>query len=345
MKFGVFGVGAIGGIIGGYLARAGEDVTLIDTWPANIEKIKSDGLTVTSLEEEFTVKPPALHLGEVAAVRPELNAVFLAVKSYDTEWAAKFVEAYLAPGGFIVSAQNSINDDAIAEMVGWSRVIGLVITLGGAMGEPGHVNRTSAGTRHAMTVGEPNGLKTPRAEKIAEALSVIGPSKVTTNLWGERWAKLGNNCSSNAVSGFTGLSSGGLRLDPKSRAIAIAIVGELLRVAEAHGVSVEPIAGIPADTWAAAGNDGAAREEAEQLMIDGAKDFGAGIPSLAQDVSKGRKTEVDLLNGYVVRRGEEVEVPTPVNEQVVRVTNRVEAGELEPVLENLDLIQRQPWRI
>ncbi len=339
MRFGVFGVGAIGGIIGGYLARAGEDVMLIDTWPANIEKIKADGLTVTSIEEEFTVEALALHVGEVAMVRPQLDAVFLAVKSYDTQWAAKFIEGYLAPGGFIVSAQNSINDDAIAEMVGWSRVVGLVITLGGEMKEPGHVNRTSAADRHAMTVGEPNGLTTPRAQKIADALSVIGSSKVTANLWGERWAKLGNNCSSNAVSGFTGLSSGGLRLDPRSRALAIAIVGELLRVAGALGVSVEPIAGIPADLWAAAETDGAAREEAEQLMIDGAKAFGAGRPSLAQDVSKGRKTEVDLLNGYVVRRGKEVGVPTPVNQQVVEVTTRVEAGELEQALENLDLIQ------
>ena len=153
MKIAVLGVGAIGGTIGGYLARAGREVTLIDTWPANIEHIKADGLTVTPQEDEFTVHPTALHLGEVSAAQQSFDAVFLSVKSYDTTWATTFIEPYLAPGGFIVSAQNSINEDAIADVVGWSRLIGCVVTLGAGMYEPGHVQRTSVAERHSFTAG------------------------------------------------------------------------------------------------------------------------------------------------------------------------------------------------
>ncbi len=91
-KIAVLGAGAIGGAIGAYLARGGHDVTLIDTWPDNLAAIKANGLRVTAMEGEFTVKPHALHLGEVSAQQPRFDVVIVCVKSYDTRWAAAFVE-------------------------------------------------------------------------------------------------------------------------------------------------------------------------------------------------------------------------------------------------------------
>ena len=155
MKIGVLGAGAVGGVIGGYLARADNDVTLIDLWPANIERIKEAGLTVTTCEGEFTVDAAALHLGEVSATRPAFDVVILSVKSYDTSWASKFIEPYLAPGGFVVSAQNSINEDGIADVLGWPRVVGCVVTLGAGISEPGHPERTNSIDRSAFILGEP----------------------------------------------------------------------------------------------------------------------------------------------------------------------------------------------
>ena len=198
-RIAVLGAGAIGGVIGAYLARAGRDVTLIDMWPANIEHIKENGLTVTPQEGEFTTHPKALHLGEVAATRVAFDVVFLSVKSYDTKWSAKFIEPHLAPGGYIVSAQNSINDDAIAAIVGWTREVGCIVGLGAGMYEPGHVLRTTAADRHSFTLGETNGLITSRIENLAKVLNDVGPCKTTTNLWGWRWAKLAINCQANAI--------------------------------------------------------------------------------------------------------------------------------------------------
>ena len=332
MRIGMLGVGAIGGVIGGYLARAGNDVTLIDLWPDNIERIKSHGLTVTALEEEFTVKPRALHLGEVSASRSEFDTVMLSVKSFDTGWASALIAPYLAPGGFIVSSQNSINEETIASVVGWSRVVGYVITLGAAMYEPGRAERTSDADRPAFALGEPSGIITPRIEELARVLSAVGPTRTTSNLWGERWSKLATNCMSNAVAGFTGLSSAGLRDNVDARALGIRIATETVDVATAWGVKVEPIAGIPAEMFSRSVDDKATKKELEDRWIEGGKGLGTGRPSLAQDVIKGRKTEVGSLNGYVVRKGEEIGVPTPVNRAVVELTRQLEAGDLEPSL-------------
>lgn len=338
MRIGVLGVGAIGGVIGGYLSRAGHDVTLMDMWPANVERIKDKGLTVTAIEEEFTVSPPTLHLSEVSASRPAFDAAFLAMKSYDTPWTAMFLRPYLAPGGFVVSAQNGINEDVIAEAVGWTRVVGCVVTIGAGMYEPAHAERTSADDLTAFTVGEPNGLITPRLTRLAEVLADVGITNTTTNLWGHRWGKLATNSMSNALAGSTGMASAELRGSAEARAIGIRIAAELVAVAEAVGVNVEPIGGVPAELFARADSDGDVRKQIEAKMQEYARGLGAGRPSLAQDVMKGRGTEVDFLNGLVVRRGKEVGVPTPVNQQVVELTKRVESGEIAPSPSNFSRI-------
>ena len=338
MRIGILGVGAIGGVIGGYLARAGRDVTLIDMWPANVDRIKADGLKVTTIEGVFTVEAPALHLSEVSTARPGFDAAILAMKSYDTRWATTFLLPYLAPGGYIVSAQNGINEDTIAEIAGWTRVVGCVVTLGAGMYEPGHAERTSANDRTAFTVGEPSGLITPRLTGLAEVLGDVGITETTTNLWGHRWGKLATNSMSNALAGCAAMTSAELRDDDEARAISIRIGSELMTVATALGVNVEPIGGIPADLFLRANTDADARERiADQIRAYG-RSLGAGRPSLAQDVIKGRSTEVDFLNGVVVRKGKEVGVPTPINEQVVGLTKRVEAGELAPSPSNFQHI-------
>ena len=103
MRIGILGVGAIGGVISAYLARAENDITLIDLWPENVDCINEKGLKITAFEEEFLVTPRALHLGQLSRIRPEFDIVILALKSYDTAWASKFIEPHIAPGGFVVN--------------------------------------------------------------------------------------------------------------------------------------------------------------------------------------------------------------------------------------------------
>ncbi len=339
-KLAIFGVGGIGGVIGGYLARAGHQVVLIDQWPENIETIRSRGLTVTAMEGEFTVRPRALHLCDLTGSREQFDTVILAVKSYDTDWSARLIEAYLSPRGYVVSAQNSINDERIAAVLGWSRVVGCVITLGAAMYEPGHAMRTSPATRPAFALGEPSGVVTPRLQALAQVMSAVGPTKTTTNLWGERWAKLALNCMGNALAGFTGLKATESRQDPRARRLQVRLAAETVQVGTAWGVSVESIGGVPAQTWVDALTDGAKMEELEGRMLRPENNQNIGYPSLAQDVMKGRKTEVEFLNGLVVEKGRQVGVPTPANQAVVELMLRVESGELKPSPDNLRYVEQ-----
>ena len=331
-KIGVLGAGAIGGVIGGYLARAGQDVTLIDTWPEHIERIREVGLKVTALEEEFTVPVPTLHLGEVSAQQPRFDVVLICVKSYDTRWATTLIEPYLATGGFLVSAQNGINEETIAQVVGWPRVIGCVVTIGAGMCAAGHVERTNAFDRPCFALGEPSGVETPRLTRWTEIMSAAGPARTTANLWGERWAKLATNCMGNAICGITGLNAASFWRSAEARDVAIRIVDELLDVAEALGIQIEKVGGIGTSLFRSAQHDTDERATLEAAMIALAEDVGSGRPSLAQDVIKHRKTEIDELNGYVVRKGRELGIATPVNEAIVDVTRQVERGQIEPSL-------------
>jgi 2-dehydropantoate 2-reductase len=338
-KVAVMGAGAIGSTIGGYLARAGQDITLIDLWPAHVEAMRRDGLKVTAPDEGFTAKVKALHLADVAGQRDQFDAVLLSVKSYDTAWATTFIAPHLAPGGVLVSAQNGINEEAIAAIVGHTRTVGCVVTIGAGLYEPGHVTRTNLPSRPSFAVGEMTGMVTPRVQELVALLAPAGVSHATTNLWGDRWAKLVINCMANPLAGITGLNNVEMREHPDVFPITVAVAGEALAVAERLGVQVEPIGGIPAEAYLQAAR-GVGREALQQQWIAQGKGVGAGRPSLLQDVLKGRRTEVDYLNGTVVRKGREVGVLTPLNEAIVDLVKQVEAGTLPQNPANLQPLVR-----
>ncbi len=338
-KLAVLGVGAIGSNIGAYLTRAGRDITLIDMWAAHVEEMKRCGLKVTAQDEEFTVKVRAVHLGDVCALHERFDAVFLSVKSYDSVWAAKFIEPYLKPAGVLVSAQNGINEEWIAPVIGYTRTIGCVVTLGAALYEPGHVLRTSLSSRPSFALGELNGMITPRVQELVELLAAAGPAHATANLWGDRWAKLTVNCMANAMAGITAMNNAEMRASADVFSIIVKIAGEALTVAETLGVQVEPIGGIPAKAFLEAIR-GVGLVELRSAWVERGRSVGAGRPSLLQDVMKGRRTEVDYLNGYVVRKGREAGVPTPMNETIVGITKRLETGELKPDPGNLTLLHQ-----
>lgn len=151
--------------------------------------MKRRGLTVAAQEEEFTVKVKAVHLAEACALRQRFDAVFLSVKSYDGVWAAQFIAPCLEPAGVLLPAQNGINEERVAPVIGYPRVLGCVVTLGAGLYEPGHVIRTSSRARPSLAVGELNGLLTPRVQELVELLAPLGPSRATANLWGERWGQ------------------------------------------------------------------------------------------------------------------------------------------------------------
>jgi len=331
------GAGAVGSYIGGHLSRAGADVTLIDPWPDHIEAIKRDGLHLEGTQGEYLVRPRALHLHEAQQLFADpVDIAFVCTKSYDTVWATTLISQYLAPGGFIVSLQNSINEERIAGVVGWGRVLGCIASsISVNAYAPGHVTRTVQPGGPGYTVfrvGEVHGRITPRAEQVAQLLTAIDSAKVTTNLWGERWTKLVLNASGNGVSAITGLGGKEMTLNPEIRRLTIQLTGEAIAVGEALGFDIEPIRGLPpAVSRAAAEGDAAAYAQVEATMLKGlARMTEDGRPSTGQDIQKGRRTEIDFLNGLVAEKGDEAGLPTPTHKALVQVVKQVERKEVVP---------------
>src|SRR5215831_11981261 len=220
-RIGIIGAGAIGCVVGGLLTKAGCDVTLIDQWPEHVEVMKTRGLRLSGTCGEHLIPVRALHLHEAQSIGEPFDAVFISVKSYDTEWATQLGLAYLrAPGGVVVDFQNGINDERVAAVVGRERSLGCVILIGAGMYEGGHAIRTDTG-QVGFYIGELDGRDTPRAQELARLLSDVALTKVTTNLWGQRWSKLAVNCMGNALAGLSGLGSAELRLEPGPRRVSI----------------------------------------------------------------------------------------------------------------------------
>jgi len=337
MRIGIIGAGAIGSVVGGMLTRAGHDVTLIDQWPEHVEKMRKDGLRLSGTCGDHVVRVKALHIYEAQSIAEPFDAVFISVKSYDTEWAASLGIQYLKkPNGVMVDFQNGINDERVAAIAGRERTLGSVITIGAGMYEPGHAMRTDTGAI-GFKIGELDGKETERARELAKIMNDVAVSKVTTNLFGERWSKLTVNCMANPLAGLSGLGTAEVRTQREPRLIAIYVGGEVVKVGRACGHEVEPIYGIVAQRFVDAYEGRGLAEVEADVAAEGAR-RGGGRPSLLQDVMRGRRTEIDYLNGYVCEQGRLKGVKTPVNDAVVAAVRSHGVGKLKPDPKNLEPI-------
>ncbi|MFH1603251.1 MAG: 2-dehydropantoate 2-reductase [Pseudomonadota bacterium] len=336
------GAGALGGYVGAYFARQGQDITLIDMWPENVEAIRSRGLELDGVtpEEKFTVKNvKTMHLTEVQSLSKQkpIDIAFVSVKSYDTEWATMLIKPYLAPDGYVVSLQNCVNEEKIAGIVGWGKTLGVVASvISVEMFDAARIRRTAAkgGDKHTVfRIGEVHGVVTERVRELVELFSNIDSAKATTNIWGERWSKLSQNGMRNGVSAVTGLTTAQCDLNAEVRRYAIRLGAEAVRIAQALGYELEKIGGVKPEVIARAGEGGRdALAEVEEHMIARAKENPRGDmqrPSMAQDIYKGRRTEIDFMNGYIVERGKMLGLPTSTHEKLVDLVRQVERGEIK----------------
>jgi len=333
------GAGAIGSYIGSFLSRAGHDVTMVDPWAEQVETIRKKGISVTGPHDPFEAHPKAFHLNESQRLPRDFEIAFVAMKVYDTAWAAQLALRHLAPNGFIVASENCWPDPIVASVAGASRSLGLIMSkIGVAVWKPGQVERGAEkgqGTGHdVFRVGEHDGRITPRAKELAEILSVVDGSQVTENLWGERWSKLCANAMGNPVQGMSTLGSFDIASSEVGRAITIHLASESARVGLALGYRIPKFNGNTAEQWAAADRRDVYEALDKQLTPTGTggRNWRA---SMGQDVTKGRPTEIDYMNGHVVARGREVGVPTPVSAATVEMVREVDAGTRKPDPQNI----------
>ncbi|HEV8441646.1 MAG TPA: 2-dehydropantoate 2-reductase [Methylomirabilota bacterium] len=340
------GAGAVGSYIGGFLSQAGHDVTLVDPWAEQVDTINSQGISATGPHEPFVARPRAARVDEASRLGADFDIAFVAMKAYDTEWATRLAVSHLKPAGFVVSAQNCWNDPIVASVAGADRSVGLVMShITVALWKPGHVERgaekkASASGYDVFRAGEHDGKITSRVTDLAKMISVVDGARVTDNLWGERWAKLCLNCMGNPVQAMTGLGTREIAASARGREITTRLAQESAQVGMKLGYRIPEIGGAPAETWADAGR----REVYDKLDSLLTARAGSGRnwrASMAQDVIKGRRSEIDYMNGHVVDKGREVGVETPVSSAVVELMREVDAGSRRPSPDHVELALRR----
>lgn len=338
-RIAIVAAGAVGGYVGAHMARAGLEPILIDGWPAHVERMRAHGLSIsgTTPAEAFTTPVRALHITDVPQLAREapIDIAFICPKSYDTEWAAMMIRPYLAADGFAVSLQNCMNDERLAGVVGWGRMLGCIASkIMVDLVAPGQVQRGVAkgGADYTIfRVGEPHGRVTERAQRVATLLESSDSSKVTTNLWGERWSKLVANCMENGLSACTGLSGNELMRHEHLRRFKIRLAGETVRVGQAAGYALEAVVGIEAHRFAlAAEGDAAAYAFVDDALVAQSKKRADGqVASMGQDMRKGRRTEIEFMNGHVVQTARSIGIDAPFNAKLTELVLAVERGALK----------------
>jgi 2-dehydropantoate 2-reductase len=303
MKICMLGSGALGSALGGVLTEGGNDVWLVDTWAEHVEAMNRKGLTLRDGGVDRTVKVKARTAAD--GIGP-VDLVVVLVKSYHTRQAIEKASTIVGPDTVVMSLQNGLgHEEILAEVAGRERVLAGKTYAGGVLLGPGQV---IAGTKGKYTyIGELDGRISERAARIAETFIRAGlPTEVSTNIMGTMWDKLLINVATGALSGITRLPYGGLYSVPEVRQCALAAVAEGVAVAKALGVKLT--SDKPEDAWNLA---------AEGLP----KEFKT---SMLQSIEKGAPTEIDFINGSVVRYGERARVPTPVNKALVGCVKGIE---------------------
>jgi 2-dehydropantoate 2-reductase len=328
----VYGAGAIGGTTGAALARAGHDVLLVDRDVAHVEAMNEAGLTVER-DGAVTTTP-------VRAVTPDklggdLELVLLAVKSHHTPEALRDLAPRVAAGGTVVSLQNGLGEELIAEAVGAGRTVGCLVNWAADWVGPGRILH---GGRGAFVLGELDGRITPRVRELARMLSVVEEAPVTDNIWGYKWAKLIYAGLLFATAVVDAHVYEVVERDEGVQRALVGLVGEGLAVADRAGVRIEPFDEFdPAWYRAALAGDGGARARAMAAIAEHYRANTKTKTGIWRDLAvRKRKTEVDGQLGVLARKGEALGLPMPLTRRLAGIIHDLEEGRREMAWANLD---------
>ncbi|MBW1918014.1 MAG: ketopantoate reductase family protein [Deltaproteobacteria bacterium] len=310
MRYLIMGTGALGTVFGGLLQHAGHQVTFGGRGP-HFEHLITQGLTVNGIWGQF-------HLGPVAALQPDqpspdpYDIILLCVKSFDTLTAARAVKGLLAPNGLIVSVQNGLgNIDILAQEFGAARTIGARVIFGAEITKPGVSTVTVYADR--VLLGATSEETSPAVlEQLAADLNRAGiPTAIVDNILTHIWDKVLYNCALNPLGAILGVAYGALADNPATRDLMLALIQEIYQVAAALAI---PLSQPSATSYF--------QHFLENLVPPTA----AHLPSMLQDLRRGRRTEIDALNGAICRYADQLGLTTPYNQTLCHLIRFLEAG-------------------
>jgi 2-dehydropantoate 2-reductase len=328
----IWGAGAIGGTLGAYLARAGEDVRLVDIVAPHVEAMNRDGLAIEGPVETFRQPVRAMTPDQVTG---RYRRIVLAVKAHHTRDAVRALKSHLADDGSVLSAQNGLNELVIAEEVGAERTVGCFVNFGADWLEPG---RILFGNRAAVAVGETDGRATERAKDYHRLLSLFEPQAVLTdNIWGYLWGKLGYGALLFATA-LTNESMSENLASERHFPVFRRLGQEVMAVAKARGVTPLGFNGFEPEAFMPGADEAAARRSVA-AMAEFNRHTAKTHSGIWRDLAvRKRKTEVDAQIAIIAELGTEAGIATPAITKLVGLIHDIEDGRRDQSWSTLDLM-------
>jgi len=325
----VIGAGAVGGITAGLLKKKGYDVTIVAKYPDYAAKIRETGVILSGKCGSLQVAMPAI--ASVTEATEGKDIVLLAVKANDMAEAARQALPLIANDGYMVSMQNGICEYELASIAGKERTIGCVVGWGATMETPGVLNMTSAGD---FIIGYTDRDPDEDLENIAAILEAVVPVTITSNIIGHRYSKLIINSCITSMGAVCGLYLGEMLARRRMRKIFINIIREAVAVADAMKIKMEVFGGRLDFRKFVAGS-GWLSDLRRDLMIRiiGFKYRRLKSSSL-QSIERGKPSEIDFLNGFIVAEASGNSIPVPVNRKIIETVKLIEQGKLAVSIRN-----------
>lgn len=316
----IWGAGAIGGTLGAAFLRAGHDVVFVDNVPDHVAAINAGGLRIDGPIFQDTVRAPAFL---PADLQGRFDTIFLCVKALHTEAAARALAPHLAQDGVVVSAQNGLNEIAIAREVGAARTIGCFVNFGADYLEPGVVHYSGHG---AVVIGELDGRETDRIRALHRLMQDFEPKAVLTpNIWGYLWGKLIYGALLFATA-LTNDSIADVLDDPKARGVLTRLGQEVGRIATAEGVRTEGFDGFAPAAFAP-GAPQAALDRCFAEMVAHNRRSAKSHSGIWRDLAiRKRKTEAEAQLGPIAEAAQRRGMPAPLTRRLIEMITEIEGG-------------------
>ncbi len=334
MKAVLMGVGALGTIVGGLIAKNGGDITLVDARQETVDKLNRDGVTIVGKMNETNIPVKAVTPDKMQG--PYGIAIILTKQTFN-ETALKQLLPHLNSASVVCTLQNGLPEESVGSYVGRERTVGGTVGWGATWQSPGVSELISDLDRMSYEVGELDGTITDRLKSVAELLSLAGQCNCVSNLTGIRWSKLLMNSALSGMSAALGSTFGQVLEDDRGAMAAAHLANELIAIADKLGISLE-VLHEGYNFYDLRFTDKAGRDRAVAWLRKFYVPDWNLKASMLQDMEKGIPTEIMHINGVVAMQGRKAGIPTPTNDTVIKIVSEFDSGKRPfPTRDCLDL--------
>ncbi len=330
MRCAIYGAGSLGTVLGAYITQNGGEIDLINRNQAHVDALNAKGARITGTVD-MTVPVKAMTPAQMSG---KYDIILLLTKQLHNAEVVTMLRNYLTEDGVIVTLQNGLPEPGIAEIVGSGHTMGCVVEWGATLSAPGECVLTSAPDSLSFHMGRMEGISDRQYTAVKSLLEKMCPVHEEPNLMGARWSKLLINATFSGLGTVVGGVFGDVSENKDARKVAIRCMKECIDVGHAAGVTFAPVQGK--DITKLFYYKGAIKRAIGMLLMPIAmKKHRAIEPSMLQDLKNGKPCEVDAINGVVCDYGRKLGVPTPINDKIVEIIKREQAGELKREAANI----------